>query len=434
MTHKKHFFLSLCLILFLSLFAFLVPKYNLRASTTEELQNKIDDIKSQRAQIEAEIAKYQTEIQKTGTEAKTLQSAISTLDAQRNKLTADLSLTENQINTASLTIEKLNLNIADKEDKIAKNTASLGDALETIQEEEQNSVLENILSYGSVSEVWDELEKLQTFQKSVKDNITETKSLEAELVSNKNDKENQKNQLVDLKSTLNDKQKIVDQNKKDKANLLTATKNKEADYQKILVEKKALSAQFEAEQLQFESQLKLAIDPNSIPSASTGILSWPLDSVFITQYFGNTEFSKTTTAYNGQGHNGIDLRASVGTPVKAALSGTIEGTGDTDTVCAGASYGKWVLITHGNGLSTLYAHFSLIKVVPGQKVSTGDIIGYSGNTGFTTGPHLHLTVYASQGVKIMQRKSAVCQGTYTMPLADIQAYLNPLLYLPPLPL
>ncbi len=107
----------------------------------------------------------------------------------------------------------------------------------------------------------------------------------------------------------------------------------------------------------------------------------------------------------------------------------VRGVGDTDLVCRGASYGKWILVEHPNGLSTLYAHLSLIKVSTGQQVLLGEIIGYSGNTGYSTGPHLHFTVYATQGVQIAQRKSAVCGGSYTMPIADLKAYLNPMSYL-----
>ncbi|MDO8510173.1 MAG: M23 family metallopeptidase, partial [bacterium] len=175
------------------------------------------------------------------------------------------------------------------------------------------------------------------------------------------------------------------------------------------------------------------IDPSSIPGARVGVLAWPLDSVMITQYFGHTDFSRSnSTLYNGNGHNGVDFRAAVGTRVLAALEGTVLAVGDTDLVCPGASYGKWVLIEHPNGLSSLYAHLSLIKATQSQNVATGDIVGYSGSTGYSTGPHLHFTVYASQGVKVNTYKSKVCGGTYIMPVADLRAYLNPLSYLPTL--
>jgi murein DD-endopeptidase MepM/ murein hydrolase activator NlpD len=112
------------------------------------------------------------------------------------------------------------------------------------------------------------------------------------------------------------------------------------------------------------------------------------------------------------------------------LSGTVIGTGDTDLTCPGASYGKWVLIKYNNGLASLYGHFSLIKVSKGQAVDTGDLVGYSGNTGYTTGPHLHLTVFAAAAVSVQNLPSKACSGrVYTIPVAAINAYLNPMDYL-----
>ena len=120
----------------------------------------------------------------------------------------------------------------------------------------------------------------------------------------------------------------------------------------------------------------------------------------------------------------------MGEDLYSSAAGTVAGVGDTDSVCRYASYGKWVLITHDNGLSTLYAHLSLIKVQKGQYVHKGDLIGYSGNTGHSTGPHLHYSVYASEGVNIGQLKSRACSGAvYTIPLAPFNAYLNPIDYL-----
>ena len=100
---------------------------------------------------------------------------------------------------------------------------------------------------------------------------------------------------------------------------------------------------------EFESLIRVEIDPNSLPKAGSGVLSWPLDSVKLTQYFGNTPFaSKNPQVYNGGGHNGIDLRASVGTPVKSAGFGTVVDSGDTDASCDGVSW-QMVLIKHNNG-------------------------------------------------------------------------------------
>jgi murein DD-endopeptidase MepM/ murein hydrolase activator NlpD len=124
----------------------------------------------------------------------------------------------------------------------------------------------------------------------------------------------------------------------------------------------------------------------------------------------------------------VDFRASIGTPIKAVLSGTITGTGNTDAQKGCYSYGKWVLIKHPDGLSSLYGHLSLIKVTAGQSVATGEVIGYSGQTGYATGPHLHLTILASQGVEVQRYSSSINCKNVDIPIADIKAYLDPMLY------
>lgn len=89
------------------------------------------------------------------------------------------------------------------------------------------------------------------------------------------------------------------------------------------------------------------------------------------------------------GHNGMDLAVPAGTPVRAALPGTV-------TVAKyHNSYGNYVKIDHGSGLSTLYAHNSKLLVRVGQTVQAGDIVSLSGSTGRSTGPHLHFEVWAN---------------------------------------
>lgn len=90
------------------------------------------------------------------------------------------------------------------------------------------------------------------------------------------------------------------------------------------------------------------------------------------------------------GHNGVDFGAHVGTPVRAAAGGTIiiaKGDGGW-----GGGYGNYVVIKHANGVQTLYAHLSQVNVSVGETVASGENIGKSGNTGKSTGPHLHFEV------------------------------------------
>ncbi|NQV88277.1 MAG: peptidoglycan DD-metalloendopeptidase family protein [Parcubacteria group bacterium] len=411
-----------------SSFYFGIPKIT-EGATVSELKAKIEETQRQRELLDKEIQQYQGQIDATNKQAQTLQNAIKTLDITQKKLNTDLKIAQNSISNTTLTIEQLGIEIDKKKEDIENNVNEIEVTIRKINEAEDKSLIESFFVYKNLNLLWDDIETMQRFQIGIRENIADLKVLQKDLENKRGQSEKKKSELVDLKSTLADQKKIVESNKQQKDSLLTSTKNTEANYKKILAQKQALAAAFDKELVDFQSQLKLIIDPKSIPSVGKGILFWPLDKIRITQYFGNTEFSKTTTAYNGKGHNGVDFGVSVGASVKAALSGVVEGVGNTDNVCPGASYGKWVLIKHSNGLSTLYAHLSLIKMQAGQKVDTGDTIGYSGNTGYSTGPHLHFSVFVSQGVQIKSLKSRVCSGTYTIPIAPLNAYLNPLSYL-----
>jgi murein DD-endopeptidase MepM/ murein hydrolase activator NlpD len=205
-----------------------------------------------------------------------------------------------------------------------------------------------------------------------------------------------------------------------------------------LAERRAAQEQITKELRDYESKLQFILDPNTIPTAGTRVFDWPLKNVIITQYFGGTEFAaRNASVYGGRPyHSGIDLGTPRGTPLYAPLAGTVRATGNTDAVPGCMSWGKWTLIDHANGLSTLYAHQDLISVTPGQRVATGEIIGYTGNTGYSTGPHLHFTVYAQDGVTVRrfnEIKTVTSCGPATSPVAATEAYLDPMLYLPPLP-
>ncbi|MFM2357723.1 MAG: hypothetical protein RJA61_460 [Candidatus Parcubacteria bacterium] len=398
-------------------------------ATINELQTKIQDRNSQIETLEKEIEQYQKDIQTTSKQAQSLQNTIKTLDISRNKLNTDIKVTENKVDATNFTIERLALEIQNKQEGIGENLDAIKNTLRNIQRADDSSLIETMLQYGNIATFWNEIETLEQFQKSIRTKIKDLENLKQDLESKKNETELQKKKLVNLTVQLADQKKIVEANQKEKNTVLAQTKNQESTYKKILAEKEKIRDAFAQELRAFEAELKIVIDPSSIPPAGKGLLAWPLDSILVTQRFGHTDFSKTVSVYNGNGHNGVDFRAAVGTRVKTSFSGTVEGTGDTDATCPGASYGKWVLVKHPNGLSTLYAHLSLIKVSTGDQVTTGDVLGYSGNTGYSTGPHLHFTVFASQGVRIMQRQSKVCGGAYTMPVADLKAYLDPLIYL-----
>jgi murein DD-endopeptidase MepM/ murein hydrolase activator NlpD len=407
--------------------SFFLHSSNVKGATVEELKKNIEEKNKQIESLNKEIEVIDKKIKDVNTVGQTLQSTIKVLDTSANKLETEVKVTENKISKTDLNIEKIGLEIGDKENKILSNRQAIAKTIREINYSESNSILEYVLSGTDLSDMWDNMSKVERFQNSVKEQIYELNGYKTELEKKKKETESLKNELGDLKKQLVDKKIVVDINKKEKTTLLSQTKNEEANYRKMLDEKKKLADAFSKEIFDIESQIRIAIDPLSYPKASKGILSWPVDNVKITQYYGLTEYSKRL--YNSGSHNGIDFGGPTGTPIKAVAGGIVEEVGNTDAKasCAGRSYGKWILIRHNNGLSTVYGHLSLIKATNGAVVKAGDVIGYIGSTGYSTGPHLHLSLFASQGVNVGPLTSTTCGGM-RIPLATPAAYLDPFPY------
>ncbi len=414
----------------LSLFCFLsIPLSSVQAQSVDELNKRLEDQKAKIDALNKEIQQKQQELLQIGGEKSTLQGTIRTLELARNKLQTDINKTETQIKRAETTLEKLGLEInsLSKQEENAKE--AIGSSLRTITSIETESPIEVFLSGGTITDFWVAAEEGHRLNKALEERIVEINTIQGELKEKHTETEKEKNILLSLKKNLSGQKVSVESTKKAKDVLLSQTQSKEAEYQRILQQKIAQKALFEKELFAVENALKIALDPKSFAVAKSGILSWPVDNVRITQYFGATADAKRL--YVSGTHNGIDIGVPDGTALKTALSGTVTATGNTDG--GGCySYGKWILIKHENGLSTLYAHLSSIGVSAGDIVSTGEIIGYSGRTGYATGPHLHFTVYATQGVRVQQYSSSINCKNATIPIADPKAYLDPMAYLPAL--
>ena len=148
------------------------------------------------------------------------------------------------------------------------------------------------------------------------------------------------------------------------------------DRESTLAEIDALEAQSAALAERIRQAQQQASTPSIVAPSGSGVLGWPVSGP-VTSGFGIRW---------GRMHEGIDIAVGVGTAVRAAAAGTV--------IYAGwmSGYGNLVVVDHGNGLSTAYAHNSSLAVGVGQSVSAGQLVSYSGNTGNSTGPHVHFEV------------------------------------------
>lgn len=436
MVFKKF---KLILLTALFSFAFVFNIQTIFAETVDQLNQKIDSYAERIKAIDKEIAEQKKLIQSTSAKAGEIKSQIDTLTATRNKLTKDISKTQNIISKSELTIEKIDIEITEKERKIQELQEGLSSSLRDLEKKSDKGLLEVAFETGSLSDFFTQVVEIRKFKEDLINKKYELLDTNRQLSEKRTDEEKTKEELEKEKKILSGQHESVLSTEKVKSNLLSATKSEQSKYEQLLKEKEAQRQAFETLVRDIESQIKILIDPNSYPAPKKGILSWPLESIRLTQEFGGSDFAKNNPGIYGRAyHPGTDFAASIGTKIMSVSAGTVRDFGNTDAYPGCYAWGKWILVDHDNGLSSLYTHLSSIIISRGQKVASGEVIGLSGSTGIVTGPHLHLSLYISQGVKVgkygtYKPGGSGCAATdATGPFADLDAYLDPMTYLPSL--
>ena len=418
---KKTFLILIILSFFIGNISFASNETELRGKITESNQS-IDDINK-------EIDAYKKQLASISEDADTLSNQVKQLDLTKKKLEADIALTEKQIERDNLDLELLEQEINFTELSIKERKIVLAQNIRDVYDLSNRNLVEMLVATDTLTEAWSTIDNNLSLYRAVGENIDLLETNKVDLRTKQDKISDKIKQLQDDKSKLEDQKKIVNQNVAEKNTLLKETKNQESNYNALIAQKEAVRKAFEDELRQYESELSYILDPSKIPQRGEVVFAWPLTDVLITQLFGKTVDS--ARLYTSGSHSGVDFRAAVGTPVFAMANGTVVDFGDTDVACNGASFGKWILIAYDNGLATTYGHLSLIKASKGQRVTTGQTVAYSGNTGHSTGPHLHVSTYPRDAVEVVGKPSLACTGkTLVQPRAATTAYLNLLDYTP----
>jgi murein DD-endopeptidase MepM/ murein hydrolase activator NlpD len=158
---------------------------------------------------------------------------------------------------------------------------------------------------------------------------------------------------------------------------------RKVDIQKMDEDLNRLKADASAQELSFESLTEAMKDRRSLWASTPSI--WPVRG-WLTSGFGN-RLSPFTGSVSM--HNGIDVASRRDTPVLATAGGVVSYEGFD------SGLGKVVKLNHGYGMQTIYAHLAKVNIRIGQKVKRGEVIGFVGNTGLSTGPHVHYEVFVN---------------------------------------
>jgi len=351
---------------------------------------------NEKSELTAEQHNLDKQIEETNSEIAGVKSQMSTALNQISKYNSQIATYEDEIDELETQISNLQSQIAEKQANIEEQTRKyeeqqelLNKRLVAMYETGTTSYLDMLLSSDGLT---DFISKYYI--------ISQLAEYDTELLAKI---EETKNQIQDEKSQLEASKTQVEASKEQseiKRNSLTVLVNEK----NVLVgtlsdEEKALQAKLEEyEQDKKEIQRKLAAIAAQEAAArkSSGSVSAPSTSGFICPLSGKTKSNITTGYYGYSGHTGVDFACSSGTPILAAKSGKVViSTALRSSNGNYRSYGEYVVISHGDGTMTLYAHMSKRAVSEGAEVSQGDVIGYVGSTGNSTGPHLHFEVWVN---------------------------------------
>ncbi len=360
-------------------------------------------------------------LQQLENQRKEIEGVLGEISASNNKLAGEINYFDKTIDqldvivqSNEITVEKLELEIESlkndivyAENKVDNKKKTVSRLFTELQQKGKENLLTIFLKNQSLSDAVGEVQTLSNLNNSLFVNIRELVALQEELVDKINEESNKKESKKIESINLKYRQDIIEDQKKEKQAILAETKNQEKIYEAQLNELKELQDAVSEEIDAIENELRKTINPNLLPLPRSGVLLWPVPEGKLTQAYGNTAFAKKN--YKSGWHNGIDVGRFLGAEIVSAEDGIVINSGNQDLYCKGGAYGKFVVVKHTNGLTTLYGHMSRYIVSVGQQVKRGEVIGYMGRTGWATGPHLHFTVFASQ--TLTPAKAGYPEGT-----------------------
>ena len=423
-----------CSIAIAILLPILTGATGIYADSKEDLQKAIEEKRQEMESLNKQINQTQSKINTLQGVGRTLGQAIGQLDKGIKQTDLNIRASEVGIEKLGLEIESLTDEVQEVGDKLTSRQAAVGELLRQLQRNDDLTFLASLLTSETISELIAEVNAITAMQGNLSNEVVELTKLQEHLGTTITVSDNKRDQLAVETINLENRKVILDEQKFQKQDLLVVTKNQEGEYQKLLSGLEDQQQALLSEISDIEAQLSKGFDRSTVPSRQKGLLAWPVTSSggaatgIVTQHYGETAYS--TRYYRGRPHNGTDIGAPTGMEVRATADGIVL---RSDYNGLYYQYGRYVLIDHQNGLSTLYAHLSKSIVSSGQKIKQGDLVGYVGSTGFSTGPHLHLGLYATPTGGWSTGGSREAGGLVSVPpasgLVPIGVTLNPEQYL-----
>lgn len=376
------------------------------AASSKEIEKELIALRDKQAELKKESDALQSSIQENQSKTQTLVQKKADIDQQ-------MEMSRQTIENLNQQIQQYSLLIAQKQDELEETEAE-EDRLNTqyktrlraMEETGKISYWSILFGASSFSDLLDKVDMINEIAESDKLMLQKMAEVAEQIASERADLETQMDDLEQAKTDLAAQQTALEQQRAESDQLILqmsaeydSLSEEYQNYEKLEDEmsaqiKKTETAYFNAlskeeaarqAELNRQNNNKVPSSSSSGSSSSTGGFLYPLPyAVPITDAYGYRIHPLSGTY---KWHNGVDLAAGSGTAIYATKSGTVT------SACYNEAYGYMVTINHADGYSSLYGHMTNYIVSAGDYVTQGQTIGYVGSTGWSTGPHLHFTIY-----------------------------------------
>lgn len=334
----------------------------------------ISDLQQKQKEVQNRIKEYKNK-------ANALKNEKNNIQAEINQLDIEIDALNLEIEGYDLQKQELNMQIAAKEQEIVKlnkdieeNNKALEERLRIMYKKGNTGYLEVVLKSENLMDALTRMDMIQVIVQSDVELLKSIESQKKKVEEIQLSLEGQRSEVIKVQNNVLDKKGQVAAAWKNKEQYVSALEKDIKKLQDMEAREEAQSAQIEKDILALQRAVEYA----------GGEMQWPLPSSYkITSPFGKRPDPITgRTSY----HRGIDIGASSGSTIVAANDGVV--------IFAGShySYGNYIIVDHGGGISTLYAHCTSLLAGAGQSVKRGQKIATVGSTGYSTGPHLHFEV------------------------------------------
>jgi murein DD-endopeptidase MepM/ murein hydrolase activator NlpD len=357
------------------------------------LQQKIDTTRGKIGRRKGTEHVLTTDIQKWSSKITRLQGSISTLQSREQRIQGDLDARRAELVTTQAKLRSERARLARLRTRLAEGRKILSRRLRELYEADKPDLITVVLNSKGFADLLERGEFLSRIQDQDNNVISIVKSAKADATStaarlDKLEARQQqltaivlqrRNQVAQIKQQLIDTRVGYQATRNDKQNALVQVRTQRKSLETHLSE-----LQKESDKVQAQLQGGGSAVPAGPIKGGSGRFIWPVDGAITAPFCERRAWEAC--------HPGMDIGVPTGTPIRAADGGRVAIAGWV------GGYGNYTCIQHSASLSTCYGHQSVLKVSVGEQVSQGQVIGLSGSTGHSTGPHLHFEVRVNGAV------------------------------------